>query len=243
MNIFQKLLGTIFPPYKFKIIREEESKLLNAIVNALPENYKDIKTSCENSTLLGLNDWELHPGFKTLIVSCSEEILLNYRKRGENYKIQGIEIFSKEKGNYENVEILVRNNMVAAIKISNSKFILNNFDLMKINIKNISKSDFEFPPNDVDIFYNSLDNEIKEKLKIDDIFDIDFNNKTFFAFYDLEDGNYLAVDKKEKVYSLVHDAKPMTKTLKYTFNEILSEISENKFDKEKHLEERYRNSK
>ena len=243
MNIFQKILGTIFPPYKFKIIREEESKLLNSIVNALPEKYKDIKASTENSRLLGLNDWELHPGFKTLIISCSEEVLLNHRKRGENYKIQGIEIYSKEKDKYENVEILVRDNMISAIKISNSSFLLKNFDLMKINIDNISKSDFEFPPNDIDIFYNSLDNEIKDILKIDDLFDIDFNNKTFFAFYDLEDGNYLAVDKKEKVYSLVHDAKPMAKTLKYTFIEILREISENKFNKEKHLEERYKNSK
>lgn len=168
MNIFQKILGTIFPPYKFKIIREEENKLLNSIVNALPETYKDIKTSYKNSKFFGLGNWQLHPGFETLIISFGEETLLKPRKRGENYKIQGIEIFSNQNNKFENVEILVRDNLISAIKISNSSFLLRNFDLMKIITNNVSKSAFEFPPKDIDIFYNSLSNDIKDKLQIDD---------------------------------------------------------------------------
>lgn len=60
---------------------------------------------------------------------------------------------------------------------------------------NFKITDFEFPPNEVDFFYDNLENDIKEKLDYNDLLDIDFNGKTFYAFYNLEDGNYLAVDK------------------------------------------------
>jgi hypothetical protein len=57
----------------------------------------------------------------------------------------------------------------------------------------------------------------------------------------LEDGNYLATDKKLNVYSLVHDARPMAKKLKHSLADILDDIATKTFDKEKHLEERYKN--
>jgi hypothetical protein len=78
-------------------------------------------------------------------------------------------------------------------------------------------------------------------LNPDDIFDIDFSNRTYYAFYDLEDGNYLATDKKLNVYSLVHDARPMAKKLKCSLADMLVDIEAKTFDKDKHLEERYKN--
>jgi hypothetical protein len=43
-----------------------------------------------------------------------------------------------------------------------------------------------------------------------------------------------------RVWSLVHDAKPMAKLLKVDLKELLSEIAESKFDGDAHLDERYR---
>jgi hypothetical protein len=59
----------------------------------------------------------------------------------------------------------------------------------------------------------------------------------------LGDGNYLAVDKNQNVYSLIHDAKPVVKKIKLTFGEILANISEGWFEKDKHIHERYRKIK
>ena len=61
----------------------------------------------------------------------------------------------------------------------------------------------------------------------------------YYTFFDLEDGNYLAVDKKLNVYSLVHDARPMVKKMKVTFKSILDELASGSFQIEKHLDERY----
>jgi len=170
------------------------------------------------------------------------ETVFTYKKNGQNYKISGLQIFSRHNNKFEDVEILIQDNLVRALKITNSAYQLSEFDLKKTITKNVVKSDFTFPPNDIDIFYSSLPQEIKGKINPDDLFDIDFGNRTFFSFCDLEDGNYLVVDKNLKVYSLVHDAKPMITTMKTSFLDILNDIKDNTFDKQKHLDQRYHNS-
>ncbi|TDP03309.1 hypothetical protein [Flavobacterium sp. 245] len=241
MNILQKTLGTIFPPYKFSIIIKEQRSFFNAIIDKLPESLSEIKIQTKSGTLLGLDNWELHPDFKFVTMSYGGEKYYEYKKRGKNFKISGLRIFSKHNNNFEDIELLIWDNLVSGLKIKNSNYQLKEFDLSTIDNINFTIADFEFPPNDVDLFYNKLEKAIKEKLDYNELFDIDFNGRTFYAFYNLEDGNYLAVDKKLIVYSLVHDAKPMVSKMKTTFKEILEEISNNRFDKNKHLDNRYSN--
>lgn len=191
----------------------------------------------------GYFDLNPYPGFKFASISYTRESLLRCEKKGINLKVSGIQIYSNKTRRFEEVELLIRDNLIAALKLSNSDYLSSGFDLTKITNANAVIADFYFPPSDVDLFYESLDVEIREKLNPDDLFDIDFNNRTFFAFYDMEDGNYLAVDKKGKVYSLVHDARPMATAMKISFKEILDDIGSGNFDREKHLDERYRKSK
>ena len=223
-------------------MRQEQAKLFTAVISSLPEDLNSIKEQTLSGRLWGLDNWKLYPDFKFVSLSYGGNTVFKYKKRGQNFKISGLQIFSNLTRQFENIEILIQDNLVSGLKINNSQYQLSEFDLGKIN-KDVTKSVFTFPQNDIDIFYDALDQEIKSMLNPDDLFDIDFNNRTFYSFCDLEDGNYLAVDKNLKVYSLVHDAKPMVTGMKISFSDILSEIVDNKFDKEKHLEERYRNSK
>ena len=243
MNILQKILGAVFPPYKRSVLRQEQAKLFTVVISSLPEEFNEIKQQTLSARLWGLHNWKLYPDFKFISLSYGGDTVFKYKKRGQNFKISGLQVFSKLTRQFEDIEILIHDNLVSGLKIENSQYQLSEFDLGKINDKGVTKSVFTFPPGDIDIFYDSLNQEIKNKLNPDDLFDIDFNNRTFYSFCDLEDGNYLAVDKNLKVYSLVHDAKPMVTGIKISFSDILSDIANNKFDKEKHLEERYRNSK
>ena len=243
INILQKILGTVFPPYKFSVLRQEQSKFFIAIISALPGDFSELKTQTLSGRFFGLDNWELFPDYKFVTMFYGGNTIFHYKKRGQNFKIAGIQIFSKKNKQFENVEILVENNLVSGLKITNSAYQLNEFDIQNINTDHVVKTDFSFPPSAIDLFYDSLGTEIKQMLNIDNLSEIDFNNRIYYSFYDLEDGNYLAVDKKLKVYSLIHDAKPMATSMKITFNEILRDIAENKFDKETHFEERYRNTK
>jgi hypothetical protein len=241
MTPLQKLIGRVFPSYKFKVQREEWTALVNALINSLPDDFNELKEQRRSTNLLNLSDWALFPGFKFLTIGYSETTLNDFKRRGQNYRLSGLRIFSKKQNDYVNVEFLIHDNYLVGFRIENSNYEIEEFDLKKIESKNHQRTPMDFPPSEIDLFYDRLDDNLKSKLNPDEIFDIDFANRTYYVFYDLEDGNYLAADKKLNVYSLVHDARPMAKKLKYSLADILVDLETKKFDKDKHLEERFKN--
>lgn len=242
MNFLQKIQATFFPKYKKKLLKKEHLNLLSNIASVLPDEFQEIKQQLLSGHILGFINGTFNPDFKSILVIYSERIS-KFKKRGQNFKISGLKVHSNRNNSFEEIELLVRDNLFAGLKITNSQYELGEFDLTQIINDNVTKSDFFFPPNEIDTFYDTLDPAIKDILNPNDIIDIDFNDKTYYSFYDMEDGNYLAVDKKLNVYSLIHDARPMVSKMKISFIDILSDINENRFDKEAHFDKRYRNSK
>ncbi|MGN8070907.1 hypothetical protein [Mucilaginibacter sp. 22184] len=240
MKGLKKLIGQIFPPYKFKIQRQEWTLLVDTLITNLPDDYQELKEQRQRTRLYGLSDWILFPGFMFITIGYDENGHREFKKRRTSYQLSGQRIFSKKLNDYTSVDFLIKENLLAGIRIENSNYEIEEFDLKRVQSQHLERTRIEFPPSDLDLFYDGLDDQIKSKLNPEDIFDIDFNNRKFYAFYDLKDGNYLATDKKLNVYSLVHDAKPMAKKLKYSLSEILDDIIAENFDKGKHLEERYR---
>ncbi|MCU0392364.1 MAG: hypothetical protein MUE81_14705 [Thermoflexibacter sp.] len=242
MNILQKILASIFPPYKFSILRKEGSQLFLAIVDSLPDNFREVKEKSKIGYFQGFSDWKLFPNYKFVSKSYGGKRIAKLNKRGEDFKISGLQLFSIKNRRFEEVEILVQNGFVVGLKITNSDYRLDEFDLKNINNQDIMKSDFGFPKSKVDEFYDNLEDEIKSKLNYNDLIETEMNGKTYFEFYDLEDGNCFAVDKHLKVFSIIHDARPMVKAMPTSFKEMLTQLFNNEFDIEKHFDERYKAS-
>jgi|GEM_PF-608528 hypothetical protein len=239
MGIIQKTLAAIFPKRKAVVILNEQKELFNAIINALPDEFSDVKAQAENNNFLGFKNWSLHPDFKYTEITYPGENYFKYKKRGRNSKISGLTIFSKTNKKFEEIEILLWDNLIWALKISHSNYDLKEFDLSSIKGKNAIEVNFEFPARQVDLFYDSLDEHIKQKLDYNDVLDIDYFGETFYTFCELEDGNYLAVNNTLEVYSIVHDAEPMLLKMEIPFIDILEQLASNQFDKEQHLDKRY----
>jgi hypothetical protein len=243
MNSIQRFFGAVFPPYRHSLIQKEQGQILSALLDSLPKEFENLKQQAKGSRFFGLSNWVLFPEFKFITTAFPGETVYQYKKRGQDYKISGVKLFSKKENTFIDAELLIQDNLITGIRIPKSNYELSEFDISRINGIVATKSPFDFPQSDIDKFIESLDADIKEKVNPDKVFDIDFGNKTFFAFFDMKDGNYLAVDKNQKVYSLVHDAKPMSKQMKITFREILSDIAEGRLNKDQHLDERYRSVK
>jgi hypothetical protein len=241
MRAIQKLIGQLYRPYKFKVQRQELTVLLNALVNSLPDDYLELKQQRQRTNFLALSDWALFPGFKFMMISYPGTTLSDFKKRGQNYRLSGLRIFSTKLNEYVGVHFIIHDNYLAGLRIERSDYQLEEFDLKNMQNEKLEKTAIELPPSEIDLFYEKLDDSLKEKIDSNDIFDIDFNNRTYYVFYDLEDGNYLATDKKLNVYSLIHDARPMAKKLEYSLADILNDIETKKFDKDKHLEDRFKN--
>ena len=243
MNIFQKILGTIFPPYKYPVIRREQQKWLDAVVAAMPDEFAGIKQQLNAGRMMNLSDWRLFPDFKFTGKAYAGETIFQYKKRGRNFKISGIGVFSKRTKTEEAVTLLIKNNLLCGLQISNSDYDLSRYDLGRIDASRTQVSEFYFPPDQFDLFYEQLSDEVRALLDRDRIEEIEHGNRTLYSFYDMEDGNCLAFDKKQQVYSLVHDGRPVVTRMKVSLVEILQALQNGTFDKEKHLDQRYRNGK
>ncbi|PAM91587.1 hypothetical protein B4N84_27670 [Flavobacterium sp. IR1] len=239
--MLQRILERFFPKNNADKILEDQEKLFNAIINALPHPLNDIKIQLKENNFYGFKNWELHSDFKYVEITYPEENYFKYKKRGKNRKISGLQILSKISNRHEDIEILLWDNLIWALKISNSKYEAKEFDLTAIKNTACTVTNFEFPATEVDLFYDKLDLDIQQKLDYNDVLDIDIDGKIFYTFHDLEDGNYLAVDENLIVYSLVHDAKPSEYKMDVTFKEILNKISNKEFDADAHLDFRYKN--
>lgn len=243
MNILQKTLSAIFPKLKSSSVLKDQEKLFKAIINSLPNELSDIKIQAESNNFHGFKNWSLHPDFKYIEITYPEENYFKYKKRGRNFKISGLSIFSKVKQRTEEIEILLWDNLIWALKISHSNYELSEFDLASVKGKNAVVSNFDFPARRADIFYDNLSDDIKERLDYNDIFDEEYDGKILYSFHALEDGNSLAVDEDLNVYSIVFDTANdnMISKMETSFLQILDDIAANRFDEEKHLEERYKN--
>lgn len=239
MNIIQKTLSALFPSYKSNLIIKENKKLFHAVMNALPDTLADLKKQSEVNDFQDFKKFDLHPDFKYTEIYYSEENYLKYKIRGKNAKISGLRIFSKKNQRFEEVEILLWDNLIWGLKISHSHYDFNEFDFSNVRNNNIDISNFEFPPRPVDIFYDNLDEAIKERLDYNDVFDEEYYGKVFYTFYGLEDGNSLAVDEELNVYSIVHDTNNMISKMETSFLQILEDLAANRFDEKSHLDQRY----
>ena len=133
MNILQKILGTVFPPYKFNVLRQEQARLFTAIINSLPEDFAEIKEQTLSARFWGLDNWKLYPDFKFISLSYGCDTVFKHKKHGQNFKISGLQIFSNLTKQFEDIEILIHDNLVSGLKIKNSQYQLSEFDLDKIN--------------------------------------------------------------------------------------------------------------
>ena len=120
MNILQNILGKIFPPYKFSILRKEQAKFFTSIISALPNGFYEIKTQTLSGRLYGLDDWILFPDFKFISMVYGGDTVFKYKKRGQNFKIAGLQIFSKRNNKFENIELHNQDKFVRRLKITNT---------------------------------------------------------------------------------------------------------------------------
>ena len=241
MNVIQKTLSSLFPKYKSRLIIEGQKKLFHNIMNALPDHLSDLKTQAKVNNFEGFKKFDLHPDFKYTEIYYPGENYFKYKIRGKNSKISGLRIFSKVNQRFEEVEILIWDNLIWALKINHSNYDFKEFDFSKVRNNSIDISNFDFPPRKIDLFYDSLDEAIQERLDYNELFDEEIDGKIFYTFYGLEDGNSLAVDEELNVYSIAYDTDNMFFKMDISFLQILDDLSANRFDEKKHLEERYKN--
>jgi hypothetical protein len=114
-----------------------------------------------------------------------------------NGLLVGIKVFDLTDQNYKEVELDLHDGVLIGYRVQPGKY-----DLSKVDVVNLQFKPFQ---SEDKIKYKAALKDLKSHLELDNGFEIEHSSNTYYVIKDLEDGNYIAIDKKGKVYGLFHD--------------------------------------
>jgi len=142
------------------------------------------------------------------------EIINRYHKTCFN--LTGISVFNNKEKLYQPIKLYYQSDGLTQIEVDNPEYFHRTFDLDKIQKSSIELEHLKIENPDRKIAEKALKSLTKEQLELlelDYTFEIEFEEKLFYTILDMEDGNYIAVDKSGKIYRLNHDHKERVKLI------------------------------
>ncbi|WP_456314161.1 hypothetical protein [Pseudomonas shirazensis] len=138
------------------------------------------------------------------------------RNHNTSFHLNGILVFEKKSKKHIPLRLHYFHNSLTSINIDNPKKFHRNFDLNNIKVEKIEIKHLKLQNPDKEIVLKILKNIDEEKLNLLDIentFEIEIEERLFYTILDMEDGNYMAIDKQGKIYRLNHEHKERVKKI------------------------------
>ncbi|MFD2588091.1 hypothetical protein ACFSQJ_14185 [Croceitalea marina] len=138
------------------------------------------------------------------------------RNHKTSFNLSGISVWNKKENTFEPVKLYYQSDGLTKIEIDNPEYFHKIFNLNQIQKDQIELEHLKMENTDQKIaerILKSLTKKQIELLELDYTFEIEFNEKLFYTILDMEDGNYIAVDKIGKIYRLNHDDEERIKLI------------------------------
>jgi hypothetical protein len=132
------------------------------------------------------------------------------------FNLTGISIFNTKENHYQPIKLYYQSDGLTQIEVENPEYFHRTFDLNQIKKNEIKLEHLKMKNPDKKIAEKVLKSLTKEQfrlLELDYTFEIEFDEKLFYTILDMEDGNYIAIDKKGKIYRLNHNHKERVKLI------------------------------
>lgn len=197
MNIFNRKI-------KKKHIEHFEKRIAELLLDKFPQFQKVI----DLSKIYGISFTHSPKGIyisRGYSPESYNEIQKNHRT---HFNLTGLSIYNIKKQTYVPLKLNYSFDSLTSFEIEEPERFHKIFDLEKLKLTNI---EIEELPNEnpdkeiVEKILAGLTNEQIETLEIEDTFEIEFDEKLYYTILDMEDGNYIAIDKSGCVYRLNHD--------------------------------------
>jgi len=205
MNIFNRKT-------KRKHIEQFEHKIADLLESEMPQ----LKKAMRISKLYGISFMHKPRGIfisRGYNPEAIEEINRNYKT---HFNLTGISVWNCKTENHEPIKLNYHRDTLTKIEIENPEYFHKTFDLNRIQKIDIELEHLKMENPDRKIAEKALNLLTKEQLdllELDFTFEIEFDQKLFYTILDMEDGNYIAVDKKGKIYRLNHDHQERVKLI------------------------------
>ncbi|HEX8378591.1 MAG TPA: hypothetical protein VF602_12300 [Pedobacter sp.] len=124
-----------------------------------------------------------------------------------HYEISGVSILHKKTNHYINLKLKVYSSALQFIYLPFEKD-LDEFDIRSIKVIDLQTQQLTIDnPDEITVrkILSRLTEEQKNQLDIPNTFEIQLDGKQYYTILDMQDANYIAIDKKGIVYRLIHD--------------------------------------
>ena len=138
------------------------------------------------------------------------------RNHRTSFNLTGISVFSIKENGFRPVKLYFLSDNLTQIEVNNPQYFHKDFDLNQIQKTVIEVENLPLVNPDQKIAeeaLRTLSKEQQELLELDYSFEIELDGKLYYTILDMEDGNYMAVDKSGKIYRLAHDDEEQVKVI------------------------------
>jgi DNA-binding PadR family transcriptional regulator len=195
--------------FNFKTTKKQIEIFEHNVAEILKDSFPQIKQALELSLRLYTIQFSQKPCGIFLSRDYSDE---NYKKilpeDKTNFDLYGLKVFNKKLQEFEDITLFFHNNFLTLIEVSDPEKFHKDYDYCKLEIGELSTKEIYSENLDKKHTLDILKNVSKDQLNqldIEDAIEIEFNGNLYYTILDMEDGNFIAVDKTEKVYRLDHD--------------------------------------
>lgn len=205
MNIFNRKT-------KKKHIEQFGLKIAELLESEMPQ----IKIAIGLSKIYGISFMHKPRGIYISRGYKPKEFEIINRNHKTRFNLTGISVFNKKENKYQPIKLYYQSDGLTEIEIDNPEYFHKTFDLNQIQKNQIELEHLKMENPDQKTAEKILKSLTKEQiglLELEYTFEIEFDEKLYYTILDMEDGNYIAVDKKEKVYRLNHDHEKMVKLI------------------------------
>ena len=191
--------------FNFKPTKSQIEIFERTVAEILKIDFPKIKEAFELSSKIYSIRFSKKPSGICLSRAYNEQTL---RAQKINFDLYGLKVFNKKLREYEDITLFFSDNLLTLIELENPAKFHKIYDYTKLQIGELTIKPISFENLDTAITRHILKNISKDKLKqldLADTIEIKCNENLYYTILDLENGNYIAVDKNEKVYRLQHE--------------------------------------
>lgn len=207
----------MFGLFKRTKIKEWEIELIRHVVRKLPENYSNLLNPIDEgiftNVILDISDIPNLVSF-----GFNPEVYKKYSVKNQTaFKLTQITVFDKKTSTFLPYEIYISSGIIVSYSLKNFKkcdIDIEQIDVFKFKKELIGVSDYQK-------IAHIFNEEEKNILSHSEIYSVIINDKEYFHIMDLEDGNFIGINKDKIVYKVTHDPMEVVKVDK-TIVEILS---------------------
>ncbi len=152
-----------------------------------------------------LEDVRINENFKNFYTFKYNNILLNKYEilKQKEIEIVDISVFNNKNSKYESFKLRLGYGLVLGYEISDRENFYPNFEKIDISRsfkKEVANEDF----NDIKKLFSKQELDL---LNPNDVYLLEINDLKIYHLFDIEDGNFIGVDKNKSVYRITHDPK------------------------------------